>query len=155
MPYDVEDIKQAARVSNLARLFQLLTNIFGVKKNMKSLEKLEGKEVSIHFPTLGDRYATIKVSNSLLHPFIGVPDNPSAIVVFNDKPENLVPTIIDVIRSPGSIMGIMKILFKYVIPGKIKLKGNLLIALNVFKNLMIGQHEMYKAEKRSKKPGDN
>ncbi|MFX0102072.1 MAG: hypothetical protein ACFFCS_21075, partial [Candidatus Hodarchaeota archaeon] len=120
MPYDLEDIKQAARVSNIVRLFQMLTNIFGIKKNMNSLKKLEGKEISIHFPTLGNRYATIKVSNCLLYPFVGAPDKPSAIVAFSDKPEKLVPIIIDVIRTPATIFGILKVLFKYIIPGKVK-----------------------------------
>ncbi|MBD3349882.1 MAG: hypothetical protein GF364_00170 [Candidatus Lokiarchaeota archaeon] len=148
MDYDIEDIRNGARVSNLARLFQLLTNIFGIKSNREKLESIEGKELALGFPAWGNKYATIKVSDFLLHPSIGKPDDPASYVIIDVASEEVVPVIIDVIRTPGTIFGLTKLILKYVLRGKVKVKGNLGVALKILRCLMTGQHQMYDEEKR-------
>ncbi|MHA1734373.1 MAG: hypothetical protein ACTSU5_20730 [Promethearchaeota archaeon] len=148
MLYEPREIRRDALVSNLARLFQILTNTFGLDKAMGALRKIEGKEVTALFPKLGGRAATLKVVDGQLFPHEGPAKNPAATVVFNVEEPDLVPLINSVIRTKANLGGLLKLTWKYLLRGKIKVRGSLGVALKVIKCLMIGEHRMYADEKR-------
>ncbi|MBD3349885.1 MAG: hypothetical protein GF364_00185 [Candidatus Lokiarchaeota archaeon] len=141
-----EDFRHEIKVSHLARLFQILTDTYGIKKNMNNLDKIEGQEILAYFPKLGDRYARLVISNRHLHPEIGKSANYSAMITFNLESHNIVPVINDVIRTKATLFGLIKLIFKYLLTGKIKLNGSLKTAIIVLKTIMIGKHDMYKEE---------
>nr|MDO8085823.1 hypothetical protein [Candidatus Sigynarchaeum springense] len=143
-----QDIRDQARASSLGRLFQMLTDIFGQKKQMSTLAKIDGAEVLAVFPSLGDRYVTWKVSNCHILPFMNKSDHAAARIVFNVPRDAIVPLIVDVIRTKANVPGLFKLVFKYVLTGKVKLKGSLTTALKIIMALMVGAHPMYTEEKR-------
>ncbi len=150
MTQAAEDVRYDAKVSSFARLFQLLTNIFGQDKDMRALAKIEGAEVLGHFPKLKDRYVTLKVANRHVLPFMGKSEHAIATISFNVPYEGIVPLIVDVIRTKANLLGLVKLVFKYLLPGKVKLKGSLGVAIKIIKCLMVGRHPMYAEEKRLK-----
>ncbi len=150
MTLPAEDVRYDAKVSSFARLFQLLTNIFGQKKDMQALAKIEGAEILGHFPQLGDRYVTLKVANCHVLPFMGKSEHAVAEIAFNVPYEGIVPLLVDVIRTKANLAGLVKLVFKYLLPGKVKLKGSLGVAIKIIKALMVGQHPMYVEEERLK-----
>ena len=150
MTQTAEDVRYDAKVSSFARLFQLLTNIFGQDKDMRALAKIEGAETLGHFPKLGDRYVTLKVANCHVLPFIGKSEHAVATISFNVPYEGIVPLLVDVIRTKSNLLGLLKLVFKYLLPGKVKIKGSLGVAIKIIKTLMVGQHPMYAEEKRLK-----
>lgn len=141
------DFKYKAKVSHLARLLQILTDTYGIPKNMNALKGMEGSEVSAFFPKLGKRYATIKISNCCLYPIFSKAEKPVATIIFNLESDEIVPVINDVIKTPANLLGITKLVFKYVVTGKIKLRGSLFKALTIIKTIMLGKHPMYQKEK--------
>ncbi len=150
MTLAIDDTRLDAKVSSFARLFQLLTNIFGQEKNMQALAKIEGAEVLGHFPQLRNRYVTLKVANCHVLPFMGKSEHAKATISFNVPYDGIVPLIVDVIRTKANLAGLLKLVFKYLLPGKVKLKGSLGVAIKIIKILMVGQHPMYVEEKRLK-----
>ncbi|MEX2685000.1 MAG: hypothetical protein Q6373_025720 [Candidatus Sigynarchaeota archaeon] len=143
-----QDLRDEARVSSLGRLFQLLTDIFGQKQQMQALAKIDGAEVLAVFPSLGDRAVTWKVSNCHILPFMNKSDHAAAQIVFNVPRDAIVPLIVDVIRTKANVSGLCKLVFKYVLTGKVKLKGSMATALKIIMALMVGAHPMYAEEKR-------
>ena len=143
-------VRYDAKVSSLARLFQLLTNIFGQDKEMQALAKIEGAEVLGYFPKLGDRYVTLKVANCHVLPFMGKSEHAVSTITFNVPHEEIVPLLVDVIRTKANLWGILKLVFKYMLPKKVKLRGSLQVAIKIIKALMVGGHPMYREEKRLK-----
>jgi hypothetical protein len=114
---------------------------------MNKLKKMESSEVSAYFPKLGKRYATLKISDCLMHPQIGKSEHPVSIITFNVKSEELVPLLNDVVKTSANILGLIKLFMKYIIMGKIKLGGSLFKAITIIETIMIGSHPMYKQEK--------
>jgi hypothetical protein len=147
-PEEDQDLRDEARASSLGRLFQLLTDIFGQDKQMLSLGKIEGAEVLAVFPSLGGRSVTWKVSNCHILPYMNKSDHAAAQIIFNVPRDAIVPLIVDVIRTKANTSGLFKLIFKYVLTGKIKLKGALFTALKIIMALMVGAHPMYGEEKR-------
>ncbi|MBN2151505.1 MAG: hypothetical protein JW839_08670 [Candidatus Lokiarchaeota archaeon] len=145
-----QDLRDEARASSLGRLFQLLTDIFGQRKQMLSLGKIDGAEVLAVFPSLGDRCVTWKVSNCHILPYMSKSDHTAAQIVFNVPRDAIVPLLVDVIKTKANVQGLLKLLFKYVLTGKVKLKGALTTALKVIMALMVGAHPMYAEERRAR-----
>nr|MDO8108917.1 hypothetical protein [Candidatus Sigynarchaeota archaeon] len=143
-----QDLRNEAKASNLGRLFQLLTDIFGQRRQMLSLTKIDGAEVLAVFPSLGGRSVTWKVSNCHILPYMNKSDHAAAQIIFNVPRDAIVPLIIDVIRTKANMQGLFKLLFKYVLPGKVKLKGSFFTAVKIIMALMVGAHPMYAEEKR-------
>lgn len=145
----ITDYRNKTKVSHLARLFQILTDTYGQKKQMNALRKLEGEEISAYFPRLGNRYASLKSSDAHLIPFLGKSNDPVAIIEFNLSSDDIVPVINDVIRTPANLIGVLKLSIKYILSGKIKLRGSLMKAILFLKTIMIGKHPMYVKERES------
>jgi len=138
------DLKNQTIAGTIARLFQMLVDIYG--KEIGSLEKIkkrEGQEVELVFKALNTTI-TLNLSKSQLTPHMRSSDKASATIILAMKREKLIPTIIDLIRTKNNFLGILKVLIKYVLPGKIKIKGSFGAAIKVIKLLSMGTHPMYK-----------
>ena len=144
-----QDLRFEAKVSNLGRLFQLLTNIFGQAKQMQALARIDGEEVLGVFPKLGGRSVTLKASNCHIQPYLGKSEHAAAQIVFNVPDEAIVPLFCDVIRTKASFLGLLKLVFKYLLTRKVILKGSLGVSLKFIRALMVGAHSMYGVENQS------
>lgn len=132
---------------NIIRLFQMLVDIYGGDINsLDKVKKREGQEVEIHFNAL-DTILTVSLSKTRLGANMGPSDKAVASVILTMKKEKIIPTINNLIRTKNNTMGLIKVLLKYVLPGKIKLKGSLGAAIKIIKLLSIGSHPMYKSER--------
>jgi hypothetical protein len=138
------ELRNQTIAGNISRLFQMLVDIYG--KDIRSLDKIkkrEGQEVELHFNAL-NTVITLNLSKTKLTPYMRSSDKAVASIYLTFKKEQLIPTIVELIRTKNNIRGILKIFIKYIIPRKIRIKGSFGAAIKVIKLLSIGTHPMYK-----------
>ena len=87
---------------------------------------------------------TIKIGKSKINIIVGPSTNAVATLIFKVKAEKIALVLSDIIKTKANIRGLLKILFKYIIPNKIRFKGSLRAALSFSFIIMIGKHPMYK-----------
>jgi len=141
------ELRDQTIAGNIGRLFQMLVDIYG--KDINSLEKVkkrEGQEVELHFQAL-DTIITMNLSKNKITPYLGSSDKAKAKLILTMNKEELVPTIVDLIRTKNNFLGLLKIIFKYILPKRIKIKGSFGAAIKIVKLLCIGTHPMYKNKK--------
>lgn len=129
----------------MGRLFQILTDVFG-QDNLKGLKKIEGQEVLLFFPKMDNASVIIKVIHGRIFPLEHKTNTPTTSIEFSLEADEIVPVLNEVIRTPASLKGILKLFWRYVIPRKIRPKGALRINLQIMKALMSGNHPMFKKE---------
>lgn len=150
----VEDLKKKAILLNHGRLLQILINVFAEKETLKKLAKREGQEIQINFPyDLEVNCLTFVLSESPSDPFMRPSENPKATITFNVPEDKLIPLLIQIVTTKYSMFGILKLLFKYVLTGKIRFKpktaiGALIATLRCF---LIGGNELVDREKVKEK----
>ena len=138
--------RKAVRLRAIANMLYLLVNIYGLPESKKRMKKIDGKEFIIGFPAL-DGSITYKVSGDRVVPFIGESEKATGRFIFKIKEDKIMPTIQDVIRMPGTTLGVLKLVFKYMLTGKVRFGGSIFSTINFVKCIMIGKHEMYGKEK--------
>jgi hypothetical protein len=119
--------------------------VFG-SNNLNGLKKIEGQEVLIRFVKMKENII-IKVIHGRIYPFEHKTHNPETAIEFWVEPEEIVPVLNDIIRTPANLRGIMRIIGKYVLTRKIRPRGSLRIIIQIMKALMTGKHPMYKKER--------
>lgn len=67
-----------------------------------------------------------------------------AIIELRMEKEEIVPTIVDSIRTKNNAIGLLEIFLKYIIPGRIKIEGSWGAATKIVKILYMVTHSMYK-----------
>jgi len=150
----VERLKKQTILLNHGRLLQILINVFSEKETLKKLKKREGQEIQINFPyDLEVNCLTFVLSESPSDPFMRPSENPKAIITFNVPEDKLIPLLVDIVATKYSIFGILKLLFKYVLMGKIRFKpktaiGALIATLRCF---LVGGHELVDRDKVKEK----
>ncbi len=142
----VQSILFEAKVNHVARLFRIVTNTYGLPKQMKALDKIEGQEIVAVFPKLRKMSSALRIHNQSFHPLSKPSKTPNAQVIFNLEENEIVPVINDVLRTKANLLGLAKLVVKYVLTGRIKLQGNIKTALIVIKSIMIKEHPMYSRE---------
>jgi hypothetical protein len=143
---DSQNTRFTAKVSNLGRLFQILTDVFG-QDNLKGLKKIEGQEVLLLFPKMNNAGVIIKVIHGRIFPLEYKSHKPPHSIEFWVEADEVVPLLNEVIRTPATMFGIIKIFSSKVLTGKVKPKGSLRIIIQIMKALMSGKHPMYKKER--------
>jgi hypothetical protein len=143
-----EDFLNQTRISAFARLLQILTDTFFIPKNREALSKIEGAEFNATFPKMGNNSARIKIIDKRIHPSPGKTDNPTGTLIFNMKYKDLQDSVGEIVRTRSNLMGLAKLFFKFILPGKIKMKGAFFKILTVLKIILLGNHPMYKKEKK-------
>jgi len=143
-----ENLVRETKVLNITRLAKMLVDLFGSDEPFKKIGKREGQEVEMYIKEL-DGYITFILTsdrNNFLA-FSEKSKNPVSRIIINVKEEKILQVISSIIRSKSNIFGLLKLL-KYIIPGKVKIKGSLVATLKLVRCLMIGKHEVYKKGKR-------
>lgn len=138
------ELLNETKLLNLAKLANMLVDLFGLEENFKNIGKREGQEVEIFIPAF---------NGYLNFPLVSKKDNfecraekaksPISTVVINVKEENVLKVFSQIIRSKANIFGLIKLVPK-IISGKIKIKGSLMAALTLVKCIMIGKNKIYK-----------
>ncbi len=139
-------LKKRAKMTNFGRLLQVLINLFAQKKYLKKLGKWEGKEVQLNFSGIKveENALTFVLSESPSDPYLRPSDDPIAVITFNVEEDEIIPLLIKIIKTKNNWIGILKILFKYVIPGKVKFNGSLKALIAVIRCFLIGDHQIFK-----------
>lgn len=128
----------------IARLFQMLVDIYGTEiKSLDKIKKWEGSDVELYFKAL-DTGLTLNLSKNRLTPYLKPSEKSVATVIMAMDRERIIPDIVDLIRTKNNFMGLIKVIIKYVLTRKIRIKGSLGAAIKVIKLLSIGTHPSYK-----------
>jgi len=130
------------KLNVLANLLRLLVDIYGAPKAKVKLNKVEGEEIVVAFPALKGAIV-IRPHGGRIIAEVGESETAIARINFKVKDEKILEVIEGIIKS-SQRWGIIKVLFKYILFGKIGIHGSLSANINTFKALMIGDHEMYK-----------
>ncbi|MFX0102300.1 MAG: hypothetical protein ACFFCS_22235 [Candidatus Hodarchaeota archaeon] len=141
--HDFPITRETARLNVLANLFPILVDTFGSEKAKKNLSKIEGKEIVAHIPALNNGSITFKPYGNQINTTIGDSENAVGRVWFNVEFDEIMEALSTVIRAPNNIAGLLKLLFKFIIPGKIKIKGFGPV-IKIFLCFMVGKNPMYK-----------
>ncbi len=143
-------LRNQAIIANLGRLIIIIVSNFAEEKHLKNLGKREGQEIQINFPAYDTdpNCITFVLSKLPSDPYIGPSDNPKATVIFNVREEKLIPLLVDVVSTKFNVFGLLKIVFKYLLTGRIRYKPKtairpLITLLSVF---LIGKNAIFKEE---------
>jgi hypothetical protein len=132
------------KLLNLARLANMLVDLFGLEDGFEQVGKREGQEVEIFIPAFNG-YLNFPLVSKKRHFECRAEHakDPVATVVMNVKEEKVLKVFSEIIRSKANLFGLAKLLPK-ILTRKIKIKGSLMAALSLVKCLMIGKNEIYK-----------
>lgn len=122
----------------------MLVDLFGLDRPYTKIGKFENQEVEMYLKTL-DGYITFVLTSERenFDCFMGKANKPVAKITINVKEEKVLKVLSNIIRSKANLFGLVKLL-KYLIPGKIKIKGSYIAAIKLVRCLMIGKHDVYK-----------
>jgi hypothetical protein len=134
------------RMRGLAKLFLILYEIYSQEKTKDKLGKREGQQVQVFFLAF-DKHISFTLSKINLSVNVGPAEGAVATILFKMDKEEINSIISDIIKTKANIRGLLKILFKYIIPNKIRFKGSLGAAIRLTYLIMIGKHPMYKESK--------
>ena len=134
------------RMRSFAKLFLILVETFGQQKTIQNIGKREGQQIQIYFRVY-DKYLTFTLSKTQMNINVGPSENAVATINFKIEADQIQLVISDLIRTKGNLKGLLKIVFKYVLPNKIRFKGSIGAALRLSLLIMVGKHPMYKKGK--------
>ncbi len=147
MDIKAENLVRETKVLNIARLANLLVDLFGLDEPFKKIGKWEGEEIEMYFVEL-DGYITFTLTSERKNFDCRVEkaNNPVARFIITVEEEKILSVFSNIIRSKSNIFGLMKLL-KYIIPRKAKIEGSYVAAIKLVRCLMIGKNEVYKNAK--------
>ena len=142
-----DNLIRETKVLNITRLATMLVDLFGSDEPFKKIAKREGQEVEMYLKELNGYITfTLTSDRNNFNCRAERAKEPIAKIIVNVKEKDIIPVISNIIRSKNNIFGLMKLL-KYILPGKVKLKGSIIAILKLVRCLMIGKHEVYKKKK--------
>ncbi len=141
--FRVNDLKRETKVLTIARLAKMLVDLFGLDDPFKKVGKHEGQEIEMYITEL-DGFITfiLTTERGNFDCRAEKANSPVARLIVTVKEEKILSMISSIIRSKNNIFSLIKLL-KYIIPGKIKIKGSYVAAIKLVRCLMIGKHEVY------------
>jgi len=145
-----EEIKKQSLISNFGKLYLYLVETFGYpRKTQKNIGKREGQEVQLNFMALKNKFnpsgaILVMLSKTKLNLQLGSSENAKALIKFQMDEDEILPTICEIIKMKANCWGLLKIILKFIIPGKIRFKGSLFAAMRATLLMMVGKHPMYK-----------
>jgi len=142
-----ENIVKETKILTIARLAKILVDLFGSDDAFKKIGEKAGKEIEIFFKEL-DGYITFILTSDRnnFNCYIEKAKNPVSKVTITVREDKILQVFIKIVRSKKNIFSLIKLL-KYLIPGKIKIKGSYITALKWARCIMIGNHSIYKNDK--------
>jgi hypothetical protein len=146
----VEALIRETKVLNIAKLAKIFVDLFGLDETFQKIGKeLEGQEVELYLKEFKGYITFILTSDrQKFECHVEKANNPIAKITITVKKEKIIKVFSEIVRNKSNILGLIKLL-KYIIPGKVKIKGSLKATLKLARCLMIGKNDIYKKHKRS------
>jgi len=138
-----DDLIRETKVLTIARLAKMLVDLFGLDDPFEKVGKHKGEEIEMYFSQL-DGYITFTLTSKREN-FDCVAEkanSPIARLIVTVEDDKILGMVSSIIRSKNNLFSLIK-LMKYIIPGKIKIKGSYVAAIKFVRCLMIGKHEVY------------
>jgi hypothetical protein len=139
-----ERLIRETKILNIARLAKMLVDLFGLDEPYSKIGKRENQEVEMYLKEL-DGYITFVLTSERQNfdCFVGKANNPVSKISIKVEERDILKVLSNIIKSKANLLGLAKLL-KYILPGKIKIKGSYMAAIKLVRCLMIGKHEVYK-----------
>ena len=139
-----QNLVRETKILTIARLAKMLVDLFGFDEPFKALHKYEGEEVEMYLKGL-DGYITFTLTSDRQNFDCRAEksNDPITRIIINVPENHILRLLSDIIRSKPNLIGLTRII-KYVIPGKLKIKGSYITAIKFSKCLMIGKHDAYR-----------
>ncbi|MFX0141206.1 MAG: hypothetical protein ACFFDN_46635 [Candidatus Hodarchaeota archaeon] len=142
-----DNLVRETKALTTARLAKILVDLFGSDKPFEKIGARAGQEIEIYFEAWDEFITFILTSDRKnFDCYTQKAKDPISKVVFKVREENVLQVFSDIVRSKSNIFGLLKLL-KYLIPGKIKIKGSFIAAIKFARCIMIGKHTIYKTNK--------
>ena len=120
-------------------MLRMAVDIYGDAEAKEDLEKVEGEEFVLDFPTL-DGAIVLKPQGNRILASVGDSENPTSRFIFKVKEEKVFDVLEDVTKSSGK-WGLIKLFFKYILLRRIRIKGSLRKAMSTLKAMTFGNFE--------------
>ncbi|MFX0038559.1 MAG: hypothetical protein ACFFB9_16060 [Promethearchaeota archaeon] len=142
-----KNLTKETKVLTIGRLAKMLVDLFGSNEIFKAIGKRNGQEIEIYFMAL-DEYLTFVLTTERenFDCYADRAKNPVSKVIIAVKEDKILPIFSAIVRSKNNLFGLLK-LMKYIIPGKIRIKGSYISTLKWVRCIMIGKHNIYKNDK--------
>lgn len=142
-----ENLIRETKILTIGRLAKILVDLFGSNEIFKSISEKEGQEIEVCFKALNE-YLTFVLTTDIenFDCYADRAKNPVSRVIIAVKEDKILQVFSAIVRSKNNIFGLAKLL-KYIIPGKIRIKGSYLTTLKWVRCIMIGKHSIYKNDK--------
>ena len=139
-----ESIIKETKVLTIARLAKMFIDLFGSDKTFKKIGKRAGQEIEVYFKDI-DEYITfiLTLERKNFECYVERAKNPISKVIITVKEDKVLRVFSNIVRLKSNIFGLIKLL-KYIIPGKIKIKGSYFATLKWARTIMIGNHSIFK-----------
>ena len=140
-------LTKETKVLTIGRLAKMLVDLFGSNEVFKAIGKRNGQEIEIYFKTL-DEYLTfiLTTDRENFDCYADRAKNSVAKVIIAVKEDKILQVFSAIVRSKNNLFGLLKLL-KYIIPGKIRIRGSYIATLKWVRCIMIGKHSIYKNDK--------
>jgi len=143
----LEGMLNETKLLNFARLLKILIDLFGVDEPFHKIGDREGKEIEFFFPALNGYITLVFVKNRMnFEPRVGKSKNPVSRITINVKKDDIIRIVSGMVVGKNNFLGVLKLIFKYYVPRKVKISGSYLSVIKMFKCMAIGKNKMYKAE---------
>jgi hypothetical protein len=138
-----ENLLKEINLLNIARLAKMLVDLFGSDVPFEKIGRRDGQEIELYVKDLnGSITFPLTKERNNFDCYMGKPTAPISKITITVQAEKLPKIISKIIRSKSNLFGIIK-LIKYIIPGKIKIKGSYISTIKWARCLMIGNHSIY------------
>jgi len=138
------NLVRETKILNIARLAQMLVDLFGLDEPFKKIGKREGQEIEMYLPAIKGYITFILVSDRQKFDCRATrARDPVSKIIINVKEEDILRVLSEIIRSKSNFLSILKLL-KYILSRKAIIKGSYMAALKLVGCLMIGKNDVYK-----------
>ena len=145
--FRADDLIRETKVLTIARLAKMLVELFGLDAPFEKVGKHNGQEIEMYLTEL-DGYITFILTSERENFDCRAEKaiSPIAKFIITVEEEKILGMLSKIIRSKNNLFSLIKLL-KYIIPGKVKIKGSYVAAIKLVRCLMIGKHDVYRSYK--------
>ena len=141
--FRADDLIRETKVLTIARLAKMLVELFGLDAPFEKVGKHNGQEIEMYLTEL-DGYITFILTSERENFDCRAEKaiSPIAKLIITVEEEKILGMLSSIIRSKNNLFSLIKLL-KYIIPGKVKIKGSYVAAIKLVRCLMIGKNDVY------------
>jgi len=123
-----------------------MTVVYG-NPDLHNLERLvkkkrEGNDVELYFPALKSSIL-ITLTKTRLFARNGGSEKAVTKVTFDVPKKEIIPVFIDLAHTRDTLFGLLKVIFKYYLRKKIKVKGSLFTGITLLRLTLLGKHPLF------------